>query len=246
MQDIVFLWSHPRSLSTVLERVMVQRGDMRTLHEPFIYLYYVGDAKKRLAHFDPVPSHPTSYTAIRQMILQAAESEPVFVKDMCYYVIDYLLDDAAFLERVKNTFLIRDPARAIVSYYKLDKDYTEEEVGIEAQYRVFEKVQVLTGEPPIVLDADDLQEDPDATMRAYCLALDIEHHESALQWDGALPKDWQFVAGWHRNVAKSSGIARRADAAPVDLDLDPKLRRSYEHHLPYYEKMHRHRLKPVR
>ncbi len=243
MHDIVFLWSHPRSLSSALERVMVERGDLRTLHEPFIHLYYVGDAKKPLAHFEPLPSHPTSYAGIRRMILQAAEDGPLFVKDMCYYVLDYVLDDAEFLGRLRNTFLIRDPARAIVSYYKLDRHYTEEEIGIEAQWRVFDAVNRLTGSVPAVLDAEDLQRDPDATLRAYCRALGIVHDPAALHWDGPLPKDWQFVAGWHTGVSHSSGIAA-PDAAPVDLDADPKLRRSYEHHLPYYRRMHRHRLRP--
>ncbi len=179
------------------------------------------------------------------MVLQAAEQEPVFVKDMCYYVIDYVLDDSAFLTRVKNTFLIRDPARAVVSYYKLDADFTEEEIGIEAQYRVFERVRALQGSPPIVLDAFDLQQDPDATLRAYCAALDIPHRESALNWDGPLPDDWQFVAGWHAGVAGSTGIVARKESAPVDLDAHPKLRRSYERHLPYYQKMRAHRLVPA-
>lgn len=244
MHDIIFLWSHPRSLSSALERVMVERGDLRTFHEPFIYLYYVGDAKKKLAHFDPQPSHPTSYAGIREMLLRAAEEQPVFVKDMCYYVIDNILADAEFLQRARNTFLIRDPGRAIASYYKLDKTFTLEEVGIEAQYRVFDKIMSLTGEMPIVLDAEDLQLDAGATVRAYCQALGIEHRATAMHWDGPLPKDWQFVAGWHTSVARSTGITKPAQAAPVDLDADPKLRDSYEYHLPFYRQMHRHKLKP--
>ena len=243
MHDIIFLWSHPRSLSTALERVMLERGDLRTLHEPFIHLYYVGDAKKPLAHFTPLPDHPTSYAEIRRLVLAAAEHEPVFVKDMCYYVIDYILDDVEFLRRVKNTFLIRNPARAIASYHKLDKDFTLEEVGLEAQYRVFAKVAELIGRAPPVIDAEDLQLDAEKTLRAYCAALGIEHVASALQWDGPLPEAWRFVAGWHAGVARSSGIDKPSSIAPVDLDAHPKLRHSYQHHLPFYEKMRAHKLR---
>ena len=243
MHDIIFLWSHPRSLSTALERVMLERGDLRTFHEPFMHLYYVGDAKKPLAHFTPLPDHPTSYAEIRHMLVAAAEREPVFVKDMCYYVIDYILDDAEFLRRVKNTFLIRDPARAIASYYKLDSDFTLEEVGLEAQYRVFERASELSGEAPPVIDAEDLQNDAEETLRTYCQALGIEHLDSALQWEGALPDAWQFVAGWHEGVARSSGITKPPSTAPVDLDADLKLRDSYQHHLPFYEKMRAHKLR---
>ena len=46
MNDIIALWTHPRSISTAFERVMIERGDFNVLHEPFSYLYYVheGDA----------------------------------------------------------------------------------------------------------------------------------------------------------------------------------------------------------
>ena len=132
MHDIFFLWSHPRSVSTAMERIMHERGDMITFHEPFIYLYYVHDAKKGLLHFERDPDHPTSYEGIKGAILNAAEHKPVFVKDMCYYVADYILDDRDFLRRIKSTFLIRDPARSIASYYKLDPDLQEAH-GIAAQ-----------------------------------------------------------------------------------------------------------------
>nr|WP_293108444.1 hypothetical protein [Okeania sp. SIO2F4] len=38
---IVVLWAHPRSLSTVFERIMMERGDFKIFHEPFAYVYYI-------------------------------------------------------------------------------------------------------------------------------------------------------------------------------------------------------------
>ena len=134
---------------------MLERGDLTTFHEPFLYLYYVHDAKKRLAYFDIDPAHPTSYGDIKQMILQAAETKPVFVKDMCYYVADYILEDQEFLRRIKSTYLIRDPKKSLISYYKLDPDLTSEEVGLESQYKQFCLTADLTGKTPIVVDAED-------------------------------------------------------------------------------------------
>ena len=146
---------------------MLERGDLTTFHEPFLYLYYVHEAKKRLAYFDIDPSHPTSYADIKRMILRAAESKPVFVKDMCYYVADYLLEDHEFLRQIKNTYQIRDPKKSLVSYYKLDPDLTSEEVGLESQYTQFCLTADLTEKTPIVIDADDLVNDTETTMRAY-------------------------------------------------------------------------------
>ena len=52
MNPIIFLWSHPRSMSTVIERVMRELGDLKCLHEHFLQHYYLQKKKKQLAHFE--------------------------------------------------------------------------------------------------------------------------------------------------------------------------------------------------
>jgi len=243
MHDITFLWAHPRSVSSALERVMFERGDMTVLHEPFIHLYYLGDAVKTLKYFDPDPLHPTSYTGIRELVLAAAERGPVFVKDMSYYVARYIHDDEAFVRRVRNTFLIRSPEKSIPSYYRLDDEVTLEEVGLETQFRHFDLVRRVTGEIPFVLDADDVQADTGAAMRLYCDAMGIEFLPHSLNWDTPVPPEWEFVAGWHGDMRGKSAIGdsesgRTREA--VTLDTAPKLRQFYDHHLPFYELLKAH------
>jgi hypothetical protein len=41
MNPIIFLWAHPRSMSTAIERVMRERCDFDCLHEPFLRYYYL-------------------------------------------------------------------------------------------------------------------------------------------------------------------------------------------------------------
>lgn len=41
MNPIIFLWAHPRSMSTAIERIMRERGDFDCLHEPFLHYYYL-------------------------------------------------------------------------------------------------------------------------------------------------------------------------------------------------------------
>ena len=118
---------------------MLERGDLLTLHEPFLYLYYVHDARKRLPHLDVDSRRPTTYEGIRSIVLEAARTRPVFVKDMCYYIVDHIHDDLDFIRRMTSTFLVRDPAQSISSYYRLDPGVTLEEIGCEAQYRCFER-----------------------------------------------------------------------------------------------------------
>ena len=238
------LWSHPRSVSSAMERIMLERGDMTTFHEPFIYLYYVGDGKKTLAYFDVHPDHPTSYVGIRDMILEGAKDGPVFAKDMSYYISDYIEDDLAFVKRVTNTFLIRSPEKSIPSYHRLDPEVLSEEIGLEAQWRHFELVREVTGETPIVIDADDLQRDTEATMRAYCAALEIPFIPESLSWDEDIPAQWRHVSGWHGDLVDTKGIGTHAKKK-VDVHSAPKLKAYYNHHLPFYLELREFKL-PIR
>ena len=224
---------------------MLERGDMTTLHEPFLYLYYVHDARKRLPHLDVDPARPMSYEGIRSTILAAARTRPVFVKDMCYYVADRIHDDTDFIRRITSTFLVRDPARSIPSYFRLDPGVTCEEIGCEAQYRCFERIGEVTGRTPVVVDAADLARDPAGTLRAYCRALDLPFMPEALAWSAGLPDTWRDVSGWHADLAGSTGLSAPRPSNGPGLDAAPHLRDYYEHHLPFYRKMRAHRLAPA-
>ena len=72
MHPIIFLWAHPRSVSTATERVMRERGDLQCLHEPFLHYYYLQKTDKNLALFDSEEDHPESYEATRDMVLEKA------------------------------------------------------------------------------------------------------------------------------------------------------------------------------
>ena len=225
---------------------MLQRGDMQTLHEPFLYLYYIGDGKKDLAHFDPEAGHPTDYSGIKAMIAARAAQEQLFIKDMSYFVLPYLRDDHEFVRAVQNTFLIRSPALSVPSYYRLDPEVTREEIGHDALFYHFELVADSTGETPIVIDAEDLTENPEGTMRAYCQALGIPFIESSLKWDAeaALPKAWSHVSGWHADLASSTGLHASKRQA-VSFDDSPEMKALFDYQIPFYEKLREHRLAPV-
>jgi hypothetical protein len=55
MNPIIFLWAHPRSMSTAIERVMRERGDFDCLYEPFLRCYYLVRVNKPLPHCQSTP-----------------------------------------------------------------------------------------------------------------------------------------------------------------------------------------------
>jgi hypothetical protein len=242
---VIALWSHPRSMSTAMERIMRSRGDLACLHEPFMYDYYINRSTKQMPHFNASDEHPKTYEAIRAMILARAEHGPVFFKDMSYYVVPHILQDTEFLDRVTHSFLIREPRASILSYAKLDPGLSLEEVGLESQWRLFDALQARGGTPPAVVRSEAVQADSRGEMHKYWAALGLSDKPQALIWDGAAPADWQQVQGWHGEVIASTtikpprtGQAERTDAEFAALvETSPHLAAYLKHHAPFYEQL---------
>jgi len=244
MNRIVALWTHPRSISTAFERVMMERKDFNVLHEPFSYLYYVHEKEASIAQQYVDPNHPTDCAGIKAHVLKAAEDRPVFFKDMYAHCFDTLHQDDDFLCRLTNTFLIRDPAKAIASYYAMSPDVTVEEIGLKQLCGIYERSATLGGKP-VVVDADDLEEDPASTMNAYCHALNIPFIPEALTWKSKHQPEWDIWKDWHADAAHSTGIQKNVETFIVTIDNSKHLRSYYENQLPYYLTMKADRIKPI-
>ena len=244
MNQIVALWVHPRSLSTVMERIFIERGDFKVIHEPFAYTYYVHDKKATVPFMKIDPDHPQSYGDTKQWILDGAEQGPVYFKDMAYYVPEYLDSDDEFVTRMTNTFMIREPASTILSYYKMDPGVTRDEIGFEYLFKLYRKVADLNqNQPPIVIDAADLEDNPEGMLKAYCDAIGVAHKPQALSWEPRMPEEWKGWEEWHEHAANSTGIQKNMEAFDIGIDDVSHLRGYYEYHLPFYEAMHKYRLK---
>ena len=251
MHPLIALWSHPRSMSTATERIMRERGDLWCAHEPFMYDYYVARQVRVMPGFEVQPDHPVGYTDVRDMLMERASKSPVFFKDMAYYVVPRILNDSEFLERLTHCFLIRNPLATILSYHKLDPEVTLEEIGLEAQWRLYEAL-VEAGHNPVVLDAETVRADAKGTMAAFWAGIGLEYRAEAFDWAKAQPRDWQQVGAWHEEVSTSSGI-RAADAEEMlrkDLEFEtlaethPHLRELLDHHMPFYQKLSARALMP--
>lgn len=242
MNRIFALWSHPRSMSTAMERVMRERGDLDCAHEPFMYDYYVHRGIRVMPHFEIRPDHPVSYATIRDHLIARSEKGPVFFKDMSYYVMPHVLDDAIFAKRLVNTFLIRDPAASITSYHKLDPEVTLDEIGLEAQWKHYSALKAA-GAEPVVIRAEAVRKDTRAAMAQYWKAVGLPFSEVAFNWQAEKPKDWDQVGGWHGDVSTSSGIRPLGDDETREtrekfdrmVQTHPRMREHLAHHQPFYD-----------
>ena len=237
---LIALWCHPRSRSTALERAMMERGDLRVVHEPFSYLYYVDQRRGSAPHLDLDPERPQSYAAIRAELLALAREQPVFVKDMAYHCVDDLLLDEELLRVARHVFLIRDPAQAIASYYAIDPHCALEEMGIEQLCRLFRRVEEIKARRPLVINAESLASSPDVTLSRLYESVGLSNRNGAATWEPGHRREWDSWREWHRDAAESSGIHARSTSYEQTVDNNEVLRGYYEHHLPFFRELERY------
>jgi hypothetical protein len=108
---------------------------------------------------------------------------------------------------VTNCFLIRDPAHVIASYLKKNYEPTAADVGFPQQAEIFETVRELTGETPVVIDAEDVLRDRRGMLRRLCEALGVEFSDAMLSWPaGRRATDGVWAKYWYAEVEKSTGF----------------------------------------
>jgi len=225
---------------------MRERGDLHCFHEPFIHYYYVHLGVKKLSHFDADTNQSTEFDDIVNNLKQHALSEPVFFKDMSYYVVPKIFESEDLVNLIKHVFMIRDPRKSILSYYKLDTDIICDEIGLEAQWRHLEWIRNATGTTPVVLEAETIQQDPQKTMSILWEKLNLPFVERAFEWqNNETPEDWQQVAGWHETASSSTAIepTQLENESDIQMRFDkvakdaPQLKQYLEHHWPYYQRL---------
>ncbi len=234
---IIALWTHPRSVSTAMERIMIERGDLHVLHEPFSHLYYLHEKRGTAQAVTELPAETAEYDMIRKNMFQAAADQDVFLKDMAYHCLDHVISDDFFLEKIHHTFLIRNPKQAIESHYAMNPEVTSEEIGYEQLLTLFEKIKILQATTPLVIDADALKKNTEGVMRRYCANVGLEFMPDSLTWEPGQKKEWKTWAPWHKAAAESSGIQQKSRAYEVTIENNAHLRELYDHHLPFYEQM---------
>ena len=198
-----------------------------------------------MPYFAAEQDRPSDFNAIVEQLFEAAEHTPVFSKDMAYYVLPEIYQHPALAHALQHVFLIRDPRRAILSYHKLDPNIQLAEVGLESQWKLYQWLKRLSGTAPVVMRAEDIQEDPQGIIGAMWQRTGLEYIADAFEWKKEdTPEDWKQVSRWHRSTLDRRSIEREtiSDVAlRAEFDMAaksaPRLNNLLQHHLPFYQKL---------
>jgi len=164
---LLALWSPPRCRSTAFWRMVTERGDFATFHEPFVHLTEHGQV-------DLAGRTVRTEAELIAALSTVASTRPVFFKDTTDHVYPAVLADEAFLRRTTHTFLIRHSREAIPSHYAVHPRGTLEEIGFARLRALYDVVTAATGNQPVVVDAGDLVTRPEAVVRAWCARVGID------------------------------------------------------------------------
>ncbi|POR39136.1 Uncharacterized protein TPAR_00664 [Tolypocladium paradoxum] len=133
------------------------------------------------------------------------------------------------LRRFHFTFLIRHPRRSIPSFYRCIipplnditgwTTFMPSEAGYEELVRLFDfllKEKIVDRDRLTVVDADDLLDNPEETIRQYCDRTGIDFDPGMLVWDQAdqdhAAKLFAKWDGFHNDVLDSSRLNARTHA----------------------------------
>ncbi len=230
----IAMWSGPRNISTAMMRSWENRADTAVVDEPFYAYYLKATSKKHPGSPEIMAQSETDVQrVIHNLIGPVPESRKVYYqKHMTHHLLPEI--DRVWLGKVTNCFLIRDPAQVIISYLKKkDEAVTLEDLGFVQQLDIFDWVRARTGSVPAVIDAQDVLQDPERSLRLLCSAVKVEFDPAMLSWPPGLRKtDGIWAKYWYEEVARSTGFQRyretKAEVPPDFRDIHARCRECYE------------------
>ncbi|MCL4146550.1 UNVERIFIED_CONTAM: hypothetical protein GTU68_001321 [Idotea baltica] len=227
------MWSGPRNLSTAMMYAFGARDDFTVMDEPFYAPYLAKSGSDHPMADEILATHETDPQRVAETC-SGARTPHLYMKHMPHHMLDGFPMDWA--QDCVNVHLIRHPARVIASYAAKREAPTLQDIGFIQQAELFAQ---LGG---VVIDCEDIREQPEQMMHMLCDAIGIPFDPSMLHWPkGPRAEDGIWAKHWYGAVHKSTGFAGAEGPLP---DVPEELQGVLEAALPYYFLLHRKRLSP--
>lgn len=158
-------------------------------------------------------------------------------------------------KKLTNFFLIRHPQDIILSFDIAQKrsgitePFTQQDIGMKILYQVFQQIEAITGQIPLVIHSDDVIKNPPSALQWLCKKLEIAFDKKMLTWKADLEDSNIKYKQLYTNSAFSSSdpwfetlrssqtfLPYEKKERNVPDQLIPLLDES----IPYYEKLLQH------
>ena len=179
----------------------------------------------------------------------------VFVKELAGNIrdkFDILLEKRMLC--FTHSFLIRHPIRSVLSVYNKEPQnfkyfYESKEIAYPEVYDLYCYLNEHLGISPVVIEADELLEDPEKMMEAHCNAVGIAYRDRMTKWEPnsmdtqEFRDQKMFSLMWSDNARKSSGLMKPDPLPVVPEGLPEEVYKCIEECLIPYNKLYPLRLK---
>jgi hypothetical protein len=199
-----------------------QRSDTTVFDEPLYGHYLAVTGLDHPGRAEILAAMDTDGSRVVAEVLLADCDRPVrFYKNMAHHVVGL---DLAFLDRLSNVLLTRNPTEMLVSLTKELPDADIDETGLPQQVMLLDRM-VAAGRTPVVLDATEVLGNPEAVLTALCAEVGIPFDPAMLAWPaGPKPEDGVWAPHWYGSVHHSTGFAPyRPKTEPFPDHLEPLL-----------------------
>jgi hypothetical protein len=216
---------------------MKNSTELNAVHEPFTDSYYFGPDRKSDRYGD---RDPDSFISDREAIETAFFKQSIglraFVKELAFQGEPYISDD--ILRESHQLMITRHPAAVYASLIKLKPDFTEDEFGFTALWRLRDRLRRL-GVAPFVIDGDDFRSNPTEITTLVCEKISIMFDPEMLFWSEGGIRNWQdgeekSQAIWH-NTLESSKTIIKPDKRITSTEVLPEHAQWYKNALRIYE-----------
>lgn len=215
-----------------------QRPDTLVVDEP-LYAHYLSHVEvDHPGQAEVLASQNANAAEVIQQVFEGEqEQEVLFIKNMTAHLVNL---DFSFLEPLINVLYIRNPRQILASFAQVVETPTAWQIGTLRQAALFDYL-AERGKMPLVLDAGELLQTPELTLKALCAACEIPFYEKMLSWEaGPRPEDGVWAKYWYANVHKTTGFKKQKTS---DRTLPAHLEPLYQQLKPAYEKLYAHRIR---
>lgn len=227
--EVIHSWSAPRSLSTSLMYSFAQRDDIEVLDEP-LYANFLRISGVERPYRDEVLTKMDSdgNKVVNDVIFGPGKKRFRYCKHIAKQRTSNLSRD--LMKKGKHFMIIRNPMYILPSFDKVTPP-SFLELGLADLVTIYNELSEL-GNPPTIVDTDELLQNPEATLRGLCLDLGIPFQASMLKWEAG-PKafDGLWAPWWYKSVHKSTGFTRPCSYPPA---FPTMLYDLLEQSLPFY------------
>ena len=230
----IAMWSGPRNISTAVMRAWENRGDCAVSDEPLYAHYLAETGSDHPARDEVIADGETDWRKMTATLTGPIPGARAiwYQKHMTHHLLPQI--DHAWIHRLSNAFLIRDPDEVVSSYLRTRNTVTPDDIGLPQERRLFDELADRAGAPPPVIDTDEFLHAPEAHLRAICGHFGIAFTERMLRWPpGPRDSDGIWAPHWYAAVWKSTGFeAPRGKAITLDSDaarVSEACRADYEH-----------------